>query len=676
MRSAMMNAEVGDDVFNEDPTVIYLEEKIAKLFNKDSALFFPTGTMSNLAGSMAWCDKRGSEAILGDMSHMFLYEQGGLSQIGGITPRTINNNRDENTHNACGGRVLSVNYLEQIRELSNRHGIPVHMDGARVWNALTKLDKLPSDIGKQVDSLSVCLSKGLGAPAGSLLVGPNEIITKAKRIRKVLGGGMRQVGVLAAAGLRALDDFNVGILNYDHKRARHLAEAINELPAFQIDLNNIETNIILLSILVNDMQADVILMLKERGVLALSFGHNVIRLVTHRDIDDDDIQRAIQAFREVSSYLIEKSNSNISNDNSLKENTSIEPSNQQSDVTSPQLILSPSQHVDYHDKITLVIPISDRPHPIEITQPSHKSTSQSPGDVNVYYEEAVIHGMSVSDLGFVVLLRGVISDRVISFYVTPADPMSDGLDRDQAETAEAITLLQLLQGIDVESYLPKNSLNNKFAIDLESSKQQIILQRVVIDNFTKSKIFTDNQLITSLSTPTIHPLLRSDKEVEVKSAFEAIALALRHNAIIDVQSSLFRDDEISYSLEELSSCFPLMVETIRSNNDDTNMISSIVNLENESTMSSYSYDTIDIYRTMDRLQRQLKEAIRQRNDEKILLISKKLEFYSSLDLKKSILVPPNRNQTDSSIDSSTPSKSTFTSDTEILTYDINNNNDL
>ena len=239
MREAMSIALVGDDVYCEDPTVQILEKRVAKMFQKESALFFPSGTMSNLTAVLSWCSTRGSEIIVGDNSHMFLFEQAGASQFGGVSLRTVPNLPDgtmnidtinsaireddihepvtkliciENTHNACGGTVLPISFLKELKDLSDKHNIPIHLDGARIWNAIKAMKKEPHEISIYVDSLSVCLSKGLGAPIGSLLIGSMGFIIKARRIRKALGGGMRQVGILAAAGIKALDDFETNIL--------------------------------------------------------------------------------------------------------------------------------------------------------------------------------------------------------------------------------------------------------------------------------------------------------------------------------------------------------------------------------------------------------------------------------------------------------------------------------
>eukprot|EP01031_Cornospumella_fuschlensis_P036547 gene36547-44335_t len=214
MRKLMGEAEVGDDVFGEDPTVNLLEARVAKMFNKEKALFLPSGTMSNLVACMTWCTSRGSEMILGDSSHIHLFEQGGVSSIGGIATKMLPNKPDgtidlglleasirtqnihfpltelislENTHNFCGGRVLSSQYMEDIGWLSNRHSVPVHVDGARIWNAATHTGKSPAQLTAAAASVSVCFSKGLGAPAGSALVGPEGFVQRARRLRKALG---------------------------------------------------------------------------------------------------------------------------------------------------------------------------------------------------------------------------------------------------------------------------------------------------------------------------------------------------------------------------------------------------------------------------------------------------------------------------------------------------------
>uniref|UniRef100_A0A6C0E887 Aromatic amino acid beta-eliminating lyase/threonine aldolase domain-containing protein n=1 Tax=viral metagenome TaxID=1070528 RepID=A0A6C0E887_9ZZZZ len=336
MRQSVLYCSVGDDVFGEDPTINELQETAAKLFNKESALFFPSGTMSNLAAILSWCPKRSSEIIVGDKSHIFLYEQCGASQFGGVSLRTVPNLSDgsidmesiglairdddihepitsliciENTHNACGGQVLPFEFLQNLKMLSLDKNIPIHLDGARIWNALTYMNKPPQEIGEMVDSLTVCLSKGLGAPIGSLLIGPTELIQKAKRIRKALGGGMRQSGVIGSMGLIALKNFNDGILLHDHNKCKLIADSISQLDSFRIKYN-IVTNIIFIDILSYDkswkeesISSEVALLFKEKGIRVSAWSPKVIRIVLHKDINDLQVEYIIKIFIEISNLL-------------------------------------------------------------------------------------------------------------------------------------------------------------------------------------------------------------------------------------------------------------------------------------------------------------------------------------------------------------------------------------
>ena len=332
MREAMATAIVGDDVSCEDPTIKILENRVAQMFQKESALFFPSGTMSNLTALLIWCNNRGSEFIVGDNSHMFLFEQAGAAQFGGVSPRTVPNLPDgtmdlnlvrlairdddihepqtkliciENTHNACGGKVLSISFMEDMKALADTHNIPIHLDGARIWNALSATDMKPYKIGKYVSSLSVCLSKGLGAPIGSLLISDSKFIEKARRVRKALGGGMRQVGILGAAGLKALDDFESGILIVDHIRTLKLADSFKRLTFLKVR-ENIQTNIIFADIVSKYycINSQIISdMLKEKGIIISVWAPMLIRVVVHRDISYLDIEKTIKAFEEIDKNL-------------------------------------------------------------------------------------------------------------------------------------------------------------------------------------------------------------------------------------------------------------------------------------------------------------------------------------------------------------------------------------
>jgi len=337
MRDAMYNAIVGDDVYYEDKTIQLLEERVATIFNKESALFFPSGTMSNLTALLTWCQNRGAEFIVGDKSHIFLYEQASASQFGGISPRTVPNLSDgtmdinliresirendihepitsliciENTHNVCGGKIIPLSFLQELKQLSNENKIPIHLDGARIWNAIAASNVNPQDISNNVDSLSVCLSKGLGAPIGTLLVGSKEFINKARRIRKALGGGMRQVGILGAAGLKAIDDFENGILVTDHIQCQKLVNGIKNLSIFKIE-EPIHTNIIFINIISNNKSNNISInsytiyqMAKEKNILLSIWNPYLIRVVIHRDISDKDIDNTITFFKETNNFLL------------------------------------------------------------------------------------------------------------------------------------------------------------------------------------------------------------------------------------------------------------------------------------------------------------------------------------------------------------------------------------
>ena len=958
MRTAMFEAEVGDDVFGDDPTVHLLENKVSGMFGKESALFFPSGTMSNLAATMSWCGKRGSEIILGDSSHMFLYEQGGVAQLAGVLPRAIMNQRDgtlsldsvekavrqnnihfpvtelialEDTHNFCGGRVLPKGYLDDVSKIARSRNVAVHLDGARIWNAAAVSKSSLADITRGADSVSVCLSKGLGAPSGSLLLGPREFIERARRCRKALGGGMRQVGILAAAGLQAVTDYEVGILLPDHYKARALATAINRIAGFSVNLDAVETNIVLVNVDREGLEpSTVAAMLRDRGVLALPFGVRSVRLVTHRDILDGDVEITVLAFQDVSNTLypppVTAAKAEVSSSSSLtpadelqgmvhgeidtdssspsetEVETAVDPVSknvntrrlitkvlQNREIFRPDLTMSEfkfivdaaqgirvmpgdvvirmgdsaeffyvieSGRVDFYleptgeylncvkslttggffGEIALMYDAPRAATVIAATETTlwriHKndffSIQKAPdnalgffkaktqeedtdelgkemeeevvgtdlgesGRLSVaeaqaeasrtagfeedslekqsdetnkeeddelfavnevesfetweeeelqglesggqavsltedeeeelvaseaiimdddvvdeavehsseYYEEAVIHGMSLSDDGFCVLLKGVVCDRVLRVLVTPSDPMSDGLDIDQVETSEAVTLLQLLQGIDVESVLARDALAVKFA-ESGPGKQQYVLQRVMVDGVSTSKTFHARLLGTALSSSNTqappqasnpltvavvpqhnfdHPVFETlphslhlpdpshspiyevdtyppeappsvplssllpgvigasvdspqernllsdgrsaERQVELNCAFEAIALALRHSAVVEVLSSLLQDEHFSYSLEELPSFFPKLVESGIS--------------ADEHGRFGADYDSKS---EMERLQRRLFEAIRQGNSVKIDTIKRQLEFYSHIEGRSVLILPP------------------------------------
>jgi threonine aldolase len=293
---------------------------------KQAGLFVPTGTMGNLAAILAHCG-RGDEFILGDQSHTFLFEAGGAAALGGVHPHLLQNQADgtlilddiegavrkedihqpksrlivlENTHNRCGGVALRLEYTRAAGDLAHRHGLQLHLDGARIFNAAIALGVEAADLAEPTDSVTFCLSKGLSAPVGSLLCGSNEFIARARRMRKQLGGGMRQAGVLAAAGIVALETM-IERLEEDHIRAKNLAQGLATVPGLVLDLGIPETNMLFLSL--NDevplSTSEVAVRLKERGVLAGVVTNRRFRLVTHYWIEDSDIDQAIVGFQEV-----------------------------------------------------------------------------------------------------------------------------------------------------------------------------------------------------------------------------------------------------------------------------------------------------------------------------------------------------------------------------------------
>jgi threonine aldolase len=326
MRKAMFEAEVGDDVYGEDPTVNRLEAMAAERLGKEAAMFVPSGTMANLICVLTHCD-RGDEAILGHIAHIFLFEAGGSAAVGGIHPRTVPNQPDgtlgladlemairdprnehyprsrliclENTHNRCSGAVLTPAYMAQVRALADHHGLAIHLDGARVFNAATALGVDTSLLARDADSISFCLSKGLSAPVGSLVCGSKDFIRQARRQRKMLGGGMRQAGILAAAGIVALETM-VQRLADDHANARHLAEGLARLPGIVLDLDRVTTNIIIFELAPDALPPDALAEgLAALGVRIGAVGGRRIRAVTHYGIQAEDIDYALAAIQMV-----------------------------------------------------------------------------------------------------------------------------------------------------------------------------------------------------------------------------------------------------------------------------------------------------------------------------------------------------------------------------------------
>ncbi len=325
MRTAMAAAEVGDDVYGEDPTVIKLEEKAAKMLGKEAGLLVSSGTMGNLIAVLAVCG-RGDEVIMGTYGHTFLHEAGGVSALGGVVIHTIPNQEDgslalediesamrnpsdfhepisrmvivENTQNACGGKALDAEYMRSVglKEL----GFHFHVDGARIFNAAVALNVPAANLVEQADSVTFCLSKGLCAPIGSVLCGDRQFIKRARRIRKMLGGGMRQAGIIAAAGIVALDSM-IDRLAEDHVRARNLSDGLAQIPGVQLTKGSPNTNMVFFKLdpALGISNQTLIEEIKARGVLINDTSDGEIRLVTHNDINDSAIERCLEALKEV-----------------------------------------------------------------------------------------------------------------------------------------------------------------------------------------------------------------------------------------------------------------------------------------------------------------------------------------------------------------------------------------
>ena len=322
MRKAIAEAVVGDDVFGDDPTVQELERLAAEMTGKQAGLFVPSGTMGNEIAILAHT-RRGDEAVVEADSHIYMYEAAGPAVLAGVQLAAIKGRRGvmatedikqairptddvhqpltrlvclENTHNRAGGVVYPIEAMREVRALALEHGIRVHLDGARIFNAALASGKDAREYCAPVDSVMFCLSKGLGAPIGSMVVGDADFILAARRYRKMLGGGMRQVGLIAAAGLYALRT-NVARLKDDHARARRLAEGVAGIRGLSVDLGTVETNIVVIDVAGTGLDVDdCVVRLEKQGVLVAGFGRARVRAVAHLDIDDADVDRAIAAF--------------------------------------------------------------------------------------------------------------------------------------------------------------------------------------------------------------------------------------------------------------------------------------------------------------------------------------------------------------------------------------------
>ena len=327
MKNFMFSSPLGDDVYGEDPSINKLENLAKTIFNKESALFVPSGTMANLISVLSHCD-RGDEVLLGNKSHIFFYEAGGISAFGGIHSHQLNNNDDgtinlqdikngirfnkdahfpktkllclENTHNICYGNPINSEYFVNVKEIIKKHNIKLHIDGARIFNAASALNTKVEKLTSEADSVSFCLSKGLSCPAGSVIVGNTNFIDKARRIRKALGGGMRQAGILASAGIYALNNLTKR-LSDDHNNAQKLAEKLNNINGIKINLDYIKTNIIFfyLSDVVKLTDNEFINKLLEKNIKIDSKGNSKFRIVTHLDFNEQDIETVVSAIKSI-----------------------------------------------------------------------------------------------------------------------------------------------------------------------------------------------------------------------------------------------------------------------------------------------------------------------------------------------------------------------------------------
>jgi threonine aldolase len=324
MREAMAEAEVGDDVYRDDPTVNQLEALAAGMLGKESALFVPSGTMGNLIALLVHCG-RGDEAIVGEKSHIYLNEAGGMSALGGIQPCPVPNQKDgtlalddilasirtedvhhpitrliclENTQNICGGVPLTAAYTREVGELARQNNLSLHIDGARIFNAAAAQNVSVKDLVEPADSVMFCLSKGLASPIGSVLVGSSKFIARARHLRKMLGGGMRQVGIVAAAGIISLEKMTKR-LTEDHTRARKLADGLRQVQGVLVDAGSPYSNMVYLN-LASDVKIDATTIIDsalKQGVLLDCENARRFRLVTHYWVDDKAVDKVIQAFR-------------------------------------------------------------------------------------------------------------------------------------------------------------------------------------------------------------------------------------------------------------------------------------------------------------------------------------------------------------------------------------------
>jgi len=326
MKKFIIDSPLGDDVYGEDPSVNLLQNKIARIFNKEAALFVPSGTMANLIAVLTHCN-RGDEVILGDKSHIFYYEAGGISAFGGIHSHQLKNNDDgtinindiktsiralgndhfpktkliclENTHNACYGSPLNTEYFHDVKKVANKHDLSIHLDGARIFNAAIALNKTVDELTKDCDTISCCLSKGLSAPVGSVILGNKAFILKAKHMRKALGGGMRQAGLIAAGGIFSLENMIDRIAD-DHVNAKELAYELHKIKTISINPEQVYTNIVFIYNKNTKISNKQLLNELEKNNIKIDYkGNSKFRLVTHSGFKKRDINSVVKVFKEI-----------------------------------------------------------------------------------------------------------------------------------------------------------------------------------------------------------------------------------------------------------------------------------------------------------------------------------------------------------------------------------------
>lgn len=332
MMESIQHADLGDDVYKTDRTVNHLEGLASNIVGMEDACFMPSGTMANLTAIMAYCP-RGSKVVVGDESDIYVYEAGGASVCGGIMYHPIKTQPDgtlrlcdlelafptdmtdpqfalpeliclENTHNRCGGKVLPLSYMKEVRDFAKSKNVPVHLDGARIFNATIAMDVDVKEVTKYVDSVQFCLSKGLSAPVGSIVAGTKEFISNVRKLRKMLGGGMRQAGILAAPAIIALETM-VNRLKEDHIRAKQLALGLSDITGININPEEVQTNIVMFTLNDQYYTWDKFLSIaKEHNIVFSEMGYGRIRAVIHRHISDKDIQQTIKVIRKMMNYRV------------------------------------------------------------------------------------------------------------------------------------------------------------------------------------------------------------------------------------------------------------------------------------------------------------------------------------------------------------------------------------